>query len=249
MQLASLGSGSKGNSTLIRCGECCVVVDCGFSLLQFEKRLARLDISAQDIDAILVTHEHADHGSGVARLSARYDIPLYMTVGTARALDIYQFEPIHGAQSFSLGPLLIQPVTVPHDSAEPVQFVFTEIQSGRKLGVLTDSGHITSHMKQVYRDCDGLLLEFNYDEQMLHQGPYPQSLKQRVAGSFGHLSNNQSMELLRALDTRKLSFLIAAHISEKNNSADLVAKLLEDLSFTHEPVLACQQRGFAWQKL
>lgn len=246
MQLASLGSGSKGNSTLVRCGKSCVLVDCGFSLPQFEKRLQRLSLCADQIDAVLVTHEHSDHGSGVARLSQKYRIPLYSTVGTARNLQIEQFETISGGQEMMLGDLQVQVVTVPHDAAEPVQFVFTDQQSDARCGILTDSGHVTSHMLQAYDDLNGLLLEFNYDEIMLQNGPYPPSLKQRVSSDHGHLSNAQSIGMLQRINTSQLDCLIAAHISEKNNSPELVSGLLQAFSFNTEPVLASQQDGFEW---
>jgi len=249
MQIASLGSGSKGNSTIICCCATRVLVDCGFSLAQFEKRLQKLSVSPDQIDAILVTHEHSDHGSGVSRITQKYQIPLYMTVGTARALKISDYQVISGNQLFTLGDLQIQVVTVPHDAAEPVQFVFTDIKTGRRLGVLTDSGHITSHMKTAYESCHGLVLEFNYDDQMLENGPYPLSLKRRISGSFGHLSNQQSLQLLQQVNTSQLDCLIAAHISEKNNSPELVAELLKDFTLPTTPVLACQHQGFEWKQI
>lgn len=246
MQLASLGSGSKGNATLVRNDQSCVLIDCGFSLSQFEKRLQRLAIDGQQIDAVLVTHEHSDHGAGVSRVADKYGIPLWMTVGTARALEIQQFEVINGDQAFSIGSLDIQAVTVPHDAAEPVQFVFTDTATQRRLGILTDSGHITSHMQQAYSGLQGLLLEFNYDEQMLEEGPYPPSLKRRIAGNHGHLSNIQSLQLLQQIDTRSLTRLIAGHISEKNNSVQIVGDLLRSQQDLIEAVIACQQNGFDW---
>lgn len=247
MQLASLGSGSKGNSTVIRCGDAHVVVDCGFSLSQFEKRLQRLSLTPAQIDALLVTHEHSDHGSGVARLAEKYDLPLYMTVGTARALQIKRFQAISGGQLLTLqGELQVQVVTVPHDAAEPVQYVFNAVKENRRVGLLTDSGHITSHMIDVYSDLHGLLLEFNYDEDMLHNGPYPPSLKHRIAGGFGHLSNRQSLDMLSQIDTGQLCCLIAAHLSEKNNSPDIVENLLNRLALDCPSIMACQQQGFEW---
>lgn len=249
MQIASLGSGSKGNSTIIRCGDTHLLVDCGFSLAQFEKRLQKLSVLPSQIDAILVTHEHSDHGSGVTRIAEKYRTPLYMTVGTARALKISQFEAINGSEIFTLGALQVQAITVPHDAAEPVQYIFIDPKTSRKLGVLTDAGHITSHMKMAYESCHGLLLEFNYDEQMLQEGPYPFSLKQRIAGGFGHLSNRQSLQLLQQLDVSRLEWLIAAHISEKNNSPQRVADLLQEVTLPTQPVLACQQQGFDWKSL
>lgn len=247
MLLASLGSGSKGNATLVRCENSCVLIDCGYSLLQFETRMQSYDLSASDIDAILVTHEHSDHGAGVLKLARKYTIPIWTSIGTARALKIEDYHAISGGQEFVLGDdLLVQAVTVPHDAKEPLQFIFTQLSTGRKLGVLTDSGHITPHMIQAYGGLHGLLLEFNYDENMLLNGPYPASLKRRISGQLGHLSNNQSLDLLMQIDSSRLDCLIAAHISEKNNSAEIVAGLLQGLDTSYASVLATQQKGFAW---
>lgn len=247
MMLASLGSGSKGNATLIRSDHTCVLIDCGYSLLQFQKRLLNLNISADEIHAILVTHEHSDHGSGIAKLAKKFSIPVWTTVGTACALSLNEYHVISGGQEYQLGEdLKVRAVTVPHDAAEPVQFVFTQLTSGRKLGVLTDSGHITPHMKQAYDGLHALLLEFNYDDNMLQSGPYPPGLKRRISGQLGHLSNTQSLALLQQLDTSQLDCLIAAHISEKNNSSAIVDELLQGKSDKYNPVLATQQQGFEW---
>lgn len=246
MRLASLGSGSKGNATLIQAEHTTLLVDCGFSRAECERRLQRLQVAASDIDAILVTHEHGDHGSGVRRLAGHHDIPVYTSVGTARALEITHFNPLSGEQELAIGDIGIRAVTVPHDAAEPVQFVFTEMARQRRFGLLTDSGRVTNHMKEIYSSLDGLLLEFNYDEEMLWNGPYPPGLKQRISGGFGHLSNSQSMQLLEQVDRVRLGCLIAAHLSEKNNSPEIVSDLLRQLDFATSPLVACQQQGFEW---
>ena len=248
MQIASLGSGSKGNATLINHESTTLLVDCGFSLKQFNQRLARLELQPENIDAILVTHEHSDHSGGVLRLANTYNLPVWSTRGTARAAfaDEFEYHDLRGGKVFSIGSLNILPVTVPHDAGEPVQFVFEVRNTGKKLGILTDTGHITSHITQAYNGLDGLLLEFNYDEDMLKQGPYPYNIKQRVAGDLGHLSNLQSMSLLRNIDTERLSCLIAGHISENNNSPELVAEQLSLLTDIPSPVLANQNNGFGW---
>ena len=144
MQVASIGSGSKGNATLVRSGDTCLMIDCGFSLSQFVKRIQRLQIDPAGIDAILVSHEHSDHASGVCRVAENYCIPLYMTVGTGNALNLSEYQVINGGQRLEFGDLSVEVVTVPHDAAEPVQFVFTHQNSGRRRGVLTDSGHVLS---------------------------------------------------------------------------------------------------------
>jgi len=249
MQLASLGSGSKGNATLVRGPGGCLLVDCGFSFAQFGKRMARLGVDPGEIRAVLVTHEHSDHGAGVARVADKLSLPVLTTVGTARGLELERFEAIRGEDEFDLAGLRVRAVTVPHDAAEPVQFLFRNPENGRRLGILTDSGHVSDHMAEVYAELDMLLLEFNYDDEMLQGGPYPPHLKQRIAGRHGHLSNQQSLQLLDRIDRQRLRCLVAAHLSEKNNHPQLVAGLLEDWQDgraacrTH---IACQQQGFDW---
>ena len=248
MQIASLGSGSKGNATIISHQNTTLMVDCGFSLRQSEQRLSRLKVNPEEIDAILLTHEHADHGSGVARLASKFNIPVWSTVGSARAVfeDGFIYHQLRGGEPVQIGCFEILPVTVPHDAGEPVQFVFHQVDSGKKFGILTDTGHITRHIIKAYDNLHGLLLEFNYDQAMLETGPYPYPLKQRVSGDQGHLSNDQSIELLRQIDTTSLNCLIVAHISENNNSTDLVERQLSQLDTIPLPVLASQKSGFGW---
>lgn len=247
MQLASLGSGSKGNATLIRDDSTVILVDCGFSLKQFQQRLKSFDLLPQQIDAILLTHEHSDHSSGAVRLACHYNIALWATRGTARVIldKGFSYRPLRGGSPISIGSVHVLPVTVPHDAAEPVQFIFQN-QVGRKLGILTDTGHISRHIINAYNQLNGLLLEFNYDQAMLDRGPYPNVLKQRVSGDLGHLSNDQSLALLQKLNTSQLNCLIAGHISENNNSHELVAERLQQLSNIPIPVLADQKSGFDW---
>lgn len=247
MQLASLGSGSKGNATLVSYESTTILVDCGFSLKQFRQRLERLEMSPENINAILVTHEHSDHSGGVIRLATSYDIPVWTTRGTARSVfdKDFKYHSLRGGQLVSIGNLEVLPVTVPHDAGEPVQFIFQD-RRGKKLGILTDTGHITSHITRAYDQLDGLLLEFNYDQMMLDHGPYPYAIKQRVSGDLGHLSNDQSISLLRNIDTSQLSCLIAGHISENNNSHERVAEQLRQLNNIPNPILADQKSGFGW---
>jgi len=222
MRFASLGSGSKGNATVVEAGATRVMVDCGFSCTETEKRLARLDLEAGQLDGILVTHEHADHIAGVARLSRRYRLPVWMTAGT-RAVhkggELADWHCINSHQPFSIGELDVSPFPVPHDAREPCQFVFSH--QGRRLGLLTDVGSITPHMVSALDGLDALILECNHDPGMLANGPYPLSLQQRVGGPYGHLSNQQAADLLGRISTARLQHLVAAHISEKNNDHQL----------------------------
>lgn len=249
LRLASLGSGSKGNGTLVEAGSTCVLVDCGFSIRDTEARLARLGRTPADLSAVLVTHEHSDHGRGVVPLARKYGIPVMLTAGTARALGpegLRDVRLISAHEAFILGALQVTPVAVPHDAREPVQFVFSS--GGRRLGVLTDLGSITPHVVASFSQCDGLLLEANHDPEMLARGPYPPALKRRVGGDWGHLSNGQCAQLLARVERQRLQVLILGHISQHNNTvalvADAVAPWRDGLHNVH---YACQSQGFDWQ--
>ena len=248
MRIASLGSGSRGNATLVQHSKTTLLIDNGFSLRQFTQRLQRLELEPRDIDAVLLTHEHSDHCGGVERLCGNHQIPLWTTVGTARAALTpgFEYQSLLAGQAVVIGDIEVIPVTVPHDANEPLQFIFHQLDNGKRLGILTDAGHITSHIVDAFDGLDGLLLEFNYDPDMLANGPYPEMLKQRVGGSHGHLSNLQSVELLQQIDTSRLNCLIAAHISEKNNTADIVGRLLHEQQQLPPAVLASQDQGFDW---
>ncbi len=248
MRIASLGSGSRGNATLVQHDGTTLLVDNGFSLRQFCKRLDRFDVEVDSIDAILLTHEHSDHSGGIERLCGAHGIPLWTTVGTARAVltSGFDYNRLVAGRAVTIGAIEVMPITVPHDACEPLQFVFHQLDSGKRLGILTDTGHVTSHIVEAFNHLDALLLEFNYDPAMLESGPYPEMLKQRVGGNHGHLSNLQSVDLLRQIDTEKLDCLIAAHISEKNNTPVIVEQLIRQLNGLPTPVLANQNEGFDW---
>lgn len=222
MRFASLGSGSRGNATVIVEGNTCVMLDCGFSALEARKRLARLALAPADVTGIVVTHEHADHIGGVARFARRHRIPVWMTPGTLTAWG--EPEPpdvrlISAHEPFAVDGLEIHPFPVPHDAREPCQFVFSN--GAQRLGVLSDVGTITPFIRSQLDRCDAMLVECNYDPDMLAGGPYPEMLKRRVGGRLGHLSNAQTAELLAGLDTRGLKHVVVGHISEKNNTPDL----------------------------
>ncbi len=251
MRIASLGSGSRGNATVVQHGSTTVMVDCGFSIRETQRRLASLELSAEELDAILVTHEHTDHCSGVARLSRRFDIPVYMTHGTlasGRCSDVAALGHFHSEHLFSVGSLEIMPIAVPHDAREPCQFVFSA--GGMKIGVLTDLGSVTPLVLDHYAGCQALLLECNHDRQMLAEGPYPASLKRRVGGDWGHLSNVQAARLLDCLPGELPTQLIIAHISEQNNSRGAVSAALSASGLdTSELIWASQETGFDWLEL
>lgn len=221
MRFASLGSGSRGNSTLVQQGDTLLMIDNGFSIKETDKRMARLGVSGDQVSAILVTHEHGDHVGGVARYARRYNIPVWASHGTSKMVkNIDAIECFNSHNVFNLGDVSVEPVLVPHDAREPTQFIFRA--DDVKLGVMTDVGSITQHMVDVLMDCDALLLECNYDRELLMNGEYPESLKRRVSGDWGHLDNLQAVDLLQRLNIEQLQHLALAHVSEKNNSHDLV---------------------------
>ena len=251
MRFASLGSGSKGNSTLVRAGSTLVMIDCGFSLRETVRRLARLGVEPRELDAILVTHEHSDHASGVARLSRKFEIPVYLTYGThgsGRLDGGHAYHCFNCGDNLAIGELQVMTVAVPHDAAEPCQFRLS--WGGLSLGVLTDLGSITPHVVRNFGGCHGLVLEFNHDLPMLMAGEYPPQLKRRVGGDWGHLNNEQAASLLQEMDTADLRHLVVAHVSEKNNSLDHARRALESVTDPFESVVfACQAEGFGWLEL
>lgn len=231
MKLLSLGSGSGGNATLLQSGGTTLLIDCGFSLRELESRLAKADLTASCIDALLLTHEHGDHVKGAATLSRRYNIPVWATAGTSRCCKWHADSPLHtfhaNGDSFHIGEVEVRPFTVPHDASEPCQYVFHA--NRKRLGILTDTGCITAHIISRLQGLDALLLEFNHDLDMLARGPYPPFLQRRVGGNHGHLNNHQSADLLRQLDHQRWKYLLGAHVSEKNNANQLVRDAVHDV--------------------
>lgn len=253
MKFASLGSGSKGNATLVQASDTLILIDNGFSLKETCIRLSALGKQPEDIKAILVTHEHSDHIAGVGRLARHYGIPVWLTEGTRKAAektlaDIAEIKIFNCHETVNIDSIQIHPFTVPHDAREPSQFVFAD--GNQKLGMLTDTGSITPHIVSMLGQCDALILECNHDHHMLAQSIYPQHLKARISGHLGHLGNHQAADLLTRIDIRKLKHIIAAHLSEQNNSpAKVRASLASTLNCEQEWIgIADQANGFAWRE-
>jgi phosphoribosyl 1,2-cyclic phosphodiesterase len=252
MQLASIGSGSKGNGTLLRTRSTCVLIDCGFSLKETERRLATRGLSGEDLTAILVTHEHGDHIGGVGVLSRRFKLPVYMSHGThlsGRCEDVYKRVCFDAGDAFRINDLNIQSVLVPHDARQPCQYVVEH--QGLKVGILTDLGSVTPHVVECYGGCDHLLLEFNHDLELLRVGPYPPALKRRVGGGLGHLNNQQAADLLKQVDHEGLRSVLIAHISEQNNSREHIEAALRTHlgeAFSKYRYMS-QSDGYQWVQL
>ncbi|MGA8031509.1 MAG: MBL fold metallo-hydrolase [Casimicrobiaceae bacterium] len=254
MRFASLGSGSEGNGLVVEARDTRVLIDCGFGVRDTVARLARLGIEPESVSAILVTHEHSDHVGGVPAFAARYRIPVWLTFGTMQVVGerFVRAERVYGFDShdaFGIGELEIRPFPVPHDAREPVQFVVGD--GGHRLGVLTDLGVSTPHVEASLSGCDALVLECNHDAGMLAESDYPYPLKQRIAGRLGHLDNEAAASLLASLDTSRLRHVVAAHLSQQNNTPDRArAALAGALNCAPDWIgIADQADGFAWRDL
>lgn len=254
MRFASLGSGSRGNALVVEAGSTRILLDCGFGLAETASRLGRLDLTLESLSAIVVTHEHEDHIGGVARLARRYSIPVWLTYGTLSGFetifaDIRDLQVIDNYRSFAVGDLQVDPFPVPHDAREPAQYVFSD--GMRRLGVLTDTGCSTPHIEAMLSGCDALVLECNHDPEMLRMSSYPQRLRERIAGRYGHLDNGAAANLLAGLDTGRLKHLVAAHLSQENNRPELARAALSD-AIGCEPGwvdIADQEAGLGWRAL
>ena len=218
-----LASGSKGNAVWIEAGDEAILIDCGLSGKEVRRRMALAQVDPRKLKAIIVTHEHRDHLHGVGIAARFFKIPVYMNQPT---LDVAGpgLGPINPVLfrtgfDFKIGPFTIHPFSTSHDAADPSGFTFE--YGGVALGLATDLGVATSLVRQRLKGCRGLILESNHDPRMLMEGPYPWETKRRVKGRLGHLSNEESAELLDILVHRDLETVILAHLSETNNMPEL----------------------------
>ncbi len=250
LRFASLGSGSEGNALIVQSGETSVMLDCGFGIRELVRRSERIGFDLSRLSAIIVTHEHGDHVGGAPRLARRLGIPVWLTFGTLSATqsmwDDVQVRGFDSHDRFVIGDVECSAFPVPHDAREPTQMVFGDGEI--RLGVLTDVGESTAFIESMLSDCDALFLEANHCEMMLANSPYPPSLKARIGGRFGHLSNRVSSELLSHVASSRLKHVVGAHLSRQNNAPSLVIdafrSALNDL--TTQVSVATQDEGSQW---
>lgn len=254
LRFRNLGSGSSGNATLVeaRSGSAVtrILVDCGLGIRILERRLAIAGLCTGDIDALFITHEHSDHVGCAHTLALRERIPVWMSHGTWSAQGGRDYEGLlntaeHGA-AFEVGPLQVHPFAVPHDAREPLQLTCTD--GDRRLGVLTDLGHVPAEVLQHLSGCHALLLECNHDPDLLEASAYPFFLKRRVGGAHGHLANAQAAQVLQAVRHDGLNHVVAAHLSRKNNRPDLARSAVAGaLNRTEDEVLVADPiHGTDW---
>jgi len=256
LRFASLGSGSAGNCLVAEAAGTVVMLDCGLTLTETERRLARLGLEPRQVAALLVTHEHGDHAGCAFAFAAAHDVEVCLTHGTlaalrseGKALDGVRVRTISGRERFAVDGMEVRPFTVPHDAREPVQYVLSDGAS--RLGVITDIGISTPHVQEMLSGLEALVLECNYDRDLLWGGSYPRWLKERIGGPFGHLDNRDAERLLAALDRSRLKHVIGAHLSQQNNRPELArAALARALGCEASWVgVATQDDGFAWRSL
>jgi phosphoribosyl 1,2-cyclic phosphodiesterase len=222
MVLTHLGTGSRGNATLLETEQAKVLIDQGFSGAQLEKRLARLNIHPTEIDYIFVSHHHGDHGGGALVAQKRWKMKVQANHRTAEELGL-QTELTHYFDSLDLiqvsDDLSVLPVPVPHSGADNVAFVASH--NGQRAAVITDLGSWTDELITHVRGCEHIAIEANYDHNRLMNGPYPFSLKDRISGRGGHLSNDQTGQFLAQVCTPATRSISLTHLSEKNNQPHL----------------------------
>lgn len=249
MKVTILGSGSAGNAILVETANTRVLVDAGFSGRDLERRLAHVAVEPASLDALLITHDHADHTRGMGVFARRWGVPLYLTEPTRRACAalLSGAEPVCAYATTAcvpIGELQVQPFLTVHDAVDPVAVTLTEPATGEKLGIATDLGRPTAGVRHALRECDLLVLEANHDEALLRASRYPWSVQARIASSHGHLSNHAAAELLAELFHPRLGGVVLAHLSENANdpglAADTVGAALARLHFRGELHVAGQ---------
>ncbi len=243
-----LASGSKGNAVLVASPRTRILLDAGLSVKELVKRLERTPVVPRDLDGLVLSHEHTDHTRGTGPLSRRFNLPVFCSQGTLERLppqtgQLAQCHIFQTGRAFSIGDLHIHPFSISHDAQEPCGFVIQHEQI--RLGVCTDLGVVTHLVRERLRACDALIVEANHDTKMLLDGPYPPHLKQRIRSSHGHISNEESKELVRSLYHQKLRYVFLAHLSDVNNHPRVVLESFKDLA--EDPQWRHMQFGIAKQ--
>jgi phosphoribosyl 1,2-cyclic phosphodiesterase len=226
MRVTVLGSGSNGNAILIEAGDTTLLVDAGFSGKDLARRMISVGADPEAVTALLVTHDHIDHTRGMGIFARRFGTPLHLTPATRAACAsllrgnerVVEYD---SARPIRLGPLRVDPFLTVHDAVDPVAVTVTDTRDGTKLGIATDLGRPTTGVRAALAECHLLILEANHDEKLLWDGPYPWSVKQRIASSHGHLSNRAAADLAGELFHSRLAAVVLAHLSDACNDGEL----------------------------
>lgn len=227
-----LGSGSRGNAILVEAGEVRLLIDAGFTGKDLERRMAAVDVEPESITALFITHDHGDHTRGMGIFARRFGTPLHLTRATRNACDRLlrgneTVREYHSAAPVRFGPLTIEPFLTLHDAVDPVAITVTDTRNDSKLGIATDLGRPTTGVRAALASSHLLVLEANHDDARLWSGPYPWSVKQRIASSHGHLSNRAAAELAAELFHPGLAGVVLAHLSDSCNEPDMAHAAVE----------------------
>lgn len=232
VKIATLASGSGGNSTVVAFGRDILLTDCGISCKRITEGLKSLGIEPSDLKGVLITHEHKDHIAGLKILMKRYRLPVFATLGTLteitrfnRDMDKSLMYKIDSGKSFRIGDVRVNSFSIPHDAAEPVGFTFEGF--GKKLAVCTDIGRITDEITENLRNSSAMVVEANHDVRMLEAGAYPYSLKRRILSDIGHLSNENSGKLISEVWHEGLKHIFLGHLSSENNLPELAKQTVK----------------------
>lgn len=227
MRFSVIASGSSGNACYVETAHSNILVDAGLSCRELIRRLELIGVKPESLDALVITHEHLDHIRGAGPMSRLLDIPVYLNASTFKKGiktlgNLSRPVLVHTGQSITINDLSVETFTKCHDAVDPMGLIISS--NGMRLGMITDLGRSTRLVEDRLKGCQALIIEFNYDQTMLEEGPYPLDLKRRIKGPDGHLSNQQASELLKTVYHKNLSFVIPAHISEKNNLPEKALK-------------------------
>jgi phosphoribosyl 1,2-cyclic phosphodiesterase len=244
LSFASLNSGSNGNCYYLGNEQDAVLIDAGLSCKETEKRMKALGLSMRSIKAVFISHEHIDHIKGIEVLAKKYEIPVYITPSTFEnsrcPIPKAQAIWMKNDETIEIGNIKIKAFSKYHDAADPTSFV---VESNKiKVGVFTDIGQVCKNVTDHFKQCDAVFLEANYDREMLMNGHYPYSLKTRISGGNGHLSNDEALDLFLNHRTPKLKYLLLSHLSKENNDPDLVKKLFELNTTNTEIIIASRYK-------
>ncbi len=231
MRFTVLGSGSRGNATLVELGSTRVLVDAGFSARDLARRLTAVDVTPESVDGIVVSHDHGDHTRGIGVFARRFGTPIWLTDGTREACasllrgkeTLHAYRPGH---PFPIGALRVEPFLTVHDAVDPVGIALADPESGLRVGVATDLGRPTTGIRHALAGCHGLVLEANHDEALLQEAPYPWSVKARIRSSHGHLSNHAAARFACELMHDELCVVILAHLSAESNRPSLAHEVV-----------------------
>jgi phosphoribosyl 1,2-cyclic phosphodiesterase len=244
LSIASLNSGSNGNCYYIGNEEDAILIDAGISCRETERRMMQLGLSPKKIRAIFISHEHSDHIRGLPVLARKYQLPVYITPATHRSCGNLSAPghlsiPFFALQPVCIGELEITAFPKFHDAADPHSFVIE--CSGTTVGVFTDIGNACANLTSYFKRCHAAFLEANYDDELLEKGRYPYFLKTRIRGGYGHLSNQQALELFQAHRPEFMTHLLLSHLSRDNNNPQLVSELFSNHANGVEIIVASRE--------